>query len=88
MKRSGDLVREQRERLGLTQAELGEKAGVTKQDISAIEKGSKPFGVKKVLKLSEALGASVEPMLEASLSEQLEREGLPGYRVTLKKSGQ
>ncbi len=46
----------------LTQQELAEKAGVTRQTIIAIEKGTFNPSVKLALKLASILGTTVEAM--------------------------
>jgi len=46
----------------LTQQELAEKAGVTRQTIIAIEKGTFNPSVKLALKLASILGTTVESM--------------------------
>ena len=51
----GLMIREERLRKGLTQAELGERVGVGKAQISKIESG-KGLTVKTVTKVLEALG--------------------------------
>lgn len=53
----GDRLREERERLGLTQEQLGEAAGVRKLAQHKYEKGERPPNVRY---LSEAAAAGVD----------------------------
>ena len=55
----GALFLKRRKELGLTQEQLGEKVGVTKSEISKIEKG-RGITFATINKLSEALGVSAE----------------------------
>jgi putative transcriptional regulator len=52
----------------MTQQQLAEKAGVTRQTIIAIEKGSFNPSVKLALKFSKILGTNVESLF--SLEEE------------------
>jgi putative transcriptional regulator len=53
-------VRELRARHGLTQSELGEKVGVTRQTISFIEKGDYQPSVTLALRIAKVFSESVE----------------------------
>lgn len=53
-----------REWRGLTQADLGQKAGVAKQYISQIERGARGVGKATARKLAPMLGVSIEAMLD------------------------
>lgn len=59
----GSLFLKRRKELGLTQEQLGEKVGVTKSEISKIEKG-RGITFSTINKLSKALGVSAEIKLE------------------------
>lgn len=52
----------QRAVLNLTQADLAERAGVTRKSINAIEMGHMVPSVLLALKLARALGVSVESL--------------------------
>nr|AGU09872.1 helix-turn-helix protein [uncultured organism] len=52
----------QRARLDLTQAELAERAGVTRKSINAIETGHMVPSTILALKLSRVLGVTVEDL--------------------------
>ncbi|TVR00086.1 MAG: transcriptional regulator [Spirochaetaceae bacterium] len=55
-------LRDQRTAAGLTQAQLAEAAGVTRQTIIAIEKGNYTPSVLLALKLARILGTAVEEL--------------------------
>jgi len=52
----------QRARLNLTQAELAERAGVTRKSINAIETGNMVPSTLLALKLAKVLGVTVEDL--------------------------
>lgn len=62
-------VRELREARALTQAELAEAAGVTRQSVNAIEAGRAVPGVDVALRLARALGCAVETLFNTQASE-------------------
>ncbi len=55
-------LRDRRTTAGLTQAQLADAAGVTRQTIIAIEKGNYTPSVLLALKLSRILGIAVEEL--------------------------
>ena len=55
-----NCVREQRTELGLTQEQLGQTVGLTRQSIIAIEQGRFTPSVHTALMLASALGSSVD----------------------------
>ncbi len=55
-------VRDLREALGLTQAELADRAGVSRQLVSAVEAGRNTPSVEGALGLARALGTTVEEL--------------------------
>ncbi len=57
-----NTVREHRERRALTQEELAEKVGVTRQTIIAIEKGNYTPSVLLALKLAACFRIDVEDL--------------------------
>lgn len=52
----GDTLRIRRENAGLSQAELGERIGSNRQNISAMENGRRPIGEAVAERLAVALG--------------------------------
>ena len=57
-----NCVNEYRTKVGLTQEELADKVGVTRQTIIAIERGNYTPSVLLALKLSEVFKVSVEKL--------------------------
>ncbi|MBP6924692.1 MAG: helix-turn-helix transcriptional regulator [Candidatus Pacebacteria bacterium] len=55
-------VHECRTKLGLTQEQLAEKVGVTRQTVIAIERGNYTPSVLLALKLAEVFSVSVESL--------------------------
>ena len=53
----------------MTQQQLAESVGVTRQTIIAIEKGSFNPSVKLALKISRVLGVSVEKLFELEAND-------------------
>jgi transcriptional regulator with XRE-family HTH domain len=54
--RFGRRVRSLRERAGLSQEALAEKAGVHRTYLGGVERGERNVGLKNVLRIAEALG--------------------------------
>ena len=73
--RFGIRIREGREKMGLTQEELAEKVGVSKQHICRIETGYRTCSYDLLLKISDVLGASTDYLLRG----EEKKEG-PGTR--------
>lgn len=59
MKSAGELLKEARRRAGLTQEELGLRAGVTQSVISAYESGARQPSVPMLARLVAAAGAEL-----------------------------
>lgn len=57
-----NTIRVQRAIRDLTQAELAERAGVTRKSVNAIEAGRMVPSILLVLKLARVLGVSVETL--------------------------
>jgi putative transcriptional regulator len=60
--RLGNRIKERRGELGLTQAELAERVGVTRKSVNTVENSVFTPSTILALKLSEALGLSVEQL--------------------------
>lgn len=58
--RLGNRIKERRTELGLTQAELAERVGVTRKTVNTVENGVFTPSTILALKLAEALDLSVE----------------------------
>jgi len=52
----GEILRARREIAQMTQAELGEKVGISRQNISNLELGRRPIGQTVAKRLADALG--------------------------------
>lgn len=74
-----NTIRVQRAIHDLTQAELAERAGVTRKSVNAIEAGRMVPSVLLALKLALALGVSVDTLfsLRDPSAEQEEHPGQP-----------
>lgn len=55
----GYAIKQARQELNLTQEQLGEMVGVQKAQISKIENGAKSARLETILKVFEAMGATV-----------------------------
>ena len=75
-------VRALRLRAGWSQTELGQRVGLTRQSLSAIESGASVPSTEVALRLSESLGVTVEELFQlpdrAPVVEVAERAGLGG----------
>ena len=83
-------VREERLRLGLGQGELAERAGVTRQLVGAIEVGRHAPSVDAALRISSALGLSVESLFrpgDEHADVSVGTDGLPGAAVVVGRVG-
>jgi len=59
----GDKVRELRERLLLTQTQLGERAGLSLYTVSSVERGAHSATFKTARALAKALGVEPEELM-------------------------
>lgn len=55
---SAENLREMREWLGISSAELSRRTGISPQHISGMENGSRPIGKKTAAKIASAFGCS------------------------------
>lgn len=60
--RLSNRIKQCRGELGLTQAELAEKVGVTRKTVNTVENGVFTPSTTLAIKLSQALGLSVEQL--------------------------
>jgi DNA-binding XRE family transcriptional regulator len=67
----GSPIREARERLGLTQAELAARAGVSRQLVVACESGRHAPSVDAAVRLARCLGATVEDLFAPGVEAPL-----------------
>jgi transcriptional regulator with XRE-family HTH domain len=59
----GENVRRAREAIGLSQEELGDKAGIDRTYVSGVERGVRNPTVKVLARLAEALGTTPDRLL-------------------------
>ena len=67
-------IREQRERLGLTQAELADKCGVVKSAVSMWETGDRKPDIVMLKKLAGIFGCTTDALLEPIETETEAKE--------------
>ncbi len=73
----GKKIRRQRERVGMTQEQLGEACGLSCSFVGHIERGSRKLSVESLYKLAPVLDISVDYLLfeeiprEASLPDEI-----------------
>lgn len=60
--RLANKLKDRRTELGLTQAELAEKVGVTRKTVNTVENGVFTPSATLAIKLAKALGLSVEQL--------------------------
>jgi transcriptional regulator with XRE-family HTH domain len=65
----GDRVREIREKRGMTQEKLADAAGISKSFLSEIENDKSNVGAQILLRVANALGASVDYLLQGAVRE-------------------
>ena len=61
--RLANRIKEKRSEVGLTQAELAEKVGVTRKTVNTVENGVFVPSTLLALKLAEALSVQVEELI-------------------------
>lgn len=81
----GGLVHSLRMSDEITQVDLAKKIGVSKQFLSDVEHNRKDVGINFAKKIADALGYSIEPLIELLIRDQLRRQHL-NYTVELKKA--
>jgi DNA-binding XRE family transcriptional regulator len=73
----GGIMRERRTQAGLTQAELAERAGVSRQLVAAVEAGRNVPAVDAALRLAGALGSTVDELFADSSAKPVAALGGP-----------
>ncbi|STX81626.1 anaerobic benzoate catabolism transcriptional regulator [Legionella busanensis] len=81
----GGLIRSLRLSDDITQVKLAKKIGVSKQFLSDVEHNRKDVGISFAKKIADALGYSIEPLLELLIGDQLRSQHLD-YIVELRKA--
>lgn len=70
LERFGACVRAERERIGLSQEELADRAGLHRTYIGGVERGERNPGLLNVLRIARALAVSPATLLELSSSNK------------------
>lgn len=81
----GGLVRSLRISDEISQVKLARNIGVSKQFLSDVEHNRKEVGIEFAKKISDALGYSIEPLIELLIRDQLRKQHL-NYSVELKSA--
>ncbi len=68
-KRLGQRIREERQRLNLTQAQLAEEINISDTYMGAIERGERSLTLDTLVRLVNRLGVTVDYMLSDSVSD-------------------
>lgn len=79
----GGLVRSLRKSDELSQTDLAKKLGVSNHFLSDVENNRKDVGIPFAKKVAEAMGYSIEPLIELLIRDQLRKQDL-NYIVELK----
>lgn len=65
--RFGKRVRTLRERIGLSQEQLADKAGIHRTYVGGVERGERNLGLKNVFRIAKALGVTVAELFSEEL---------------------
>lgn len=71
---TGDRIREIREKWGMTQEQLAEKADISKGFLSDVENNKRNIGSQGLLRIANCLGASVDYLLRGEVKKNMETE--------------
>lgn len=74
MATTGERIRHIREKHGMTQDQLAEAAGISKGFLSDVENNNKNISSQALLRIANALGASVDYLLQGAVRESAQRE--------------
>lgn len=69
----GIRIAQQRQKLGLTQAQLGAKVGISHQHLSCIERASTIPSLEVVVRLAQVLGTTTDELLFSGISQDTEQ---------------
>jgi transcriptional regulator with XRE-family HTH domain len=64
LQRFGARVRTERERLGISQEELADRAGMHRTYLGGVERGERNIGLMNVLRIARALGVAPSALLK------------------------
>jgi transcriptional regulator with XRE-family HTH domain len=74
MANTGDRIQAIREKRGLTQDQLADKAKISTGFLSDVENGKRNVSSENLLKIANALGASVDYLLRGETRETIQRQ--------------
>jgi len=74
MATTGERIKQIREKKGLTQDQLAEAAGISKGFLSDVENNNKNISSQALLRVANALGTSVDFLLQGATKESAEKE--------------
>jgi transcriptional regulator with XRE-family HTH domain len=74
MANTGDRIRAIREKRGLTQDQLADKAKISTGFLSDVENGKRNVSSENLLKIANALGASADYLLRGETRETIQRQ--------------
>jgi transcriptional regulator with XRE-family HTH domain len=73
MATTGERIKQIREKKGLTQDQLAEAAGISKGFLSDVENNNKNISSQSLLRIANALGASVDYLLQGATIEAADK---------------
>jgi transcriptional regulator with XRE-family HTH domain len=74
MPTTGETIRKIREKRGLTQDQLAERAKISKSFLSEVENGHRNISSENLLRIANVLGASLDYLMGGETREQIRRE--------------
>ena len=80
----GKKIKQNRERLGLTQFQLSEKVGISQNFLGDIERGIKLPSIENLIRLSNIFKVSLDSLFSASLDNILNESEEPYYTNVVK----
>ncbi len=88
IKEIGQRIKQERNRMGLTQFQLAEKAEISPQYMGKIERGEKKFSFETIVKISTALNTSIDYLTygkrESDESPELTEMSLLSHKLSNK----
>jgi transcriptional regulator with XRE-family HTH domain len=84
----GERIKETREELGWTQEKLAEESKISKGFLSDVENNKRDISSTNVLKIADAMGASLEYLLRGEESKQREKREPERIPLELSKAAE
>jgi transcriptional regulator with XRE-family HTH domain len=84
----GDRIKETREELGWTQERLADEAKISKGFLSDVENNKRDISSTNVLKIANAMGASLEYLLRGEEDKQKEKREPEKIPIELSKAAE